>query len=331
MSRSAPKRNYRSAATEQRLQFAVANLGTALDVLLTTPLLEAIRKTHPSSRITTIVTRYAAQILDYSPFVNELIIWPDIRHKHRSGFQLLRKIARRRFNAAVGFQSSGYLNLGFWLARSPVRIGMVPSAQAWTLTNRIDPARLSLRPHTPEYFLAAARDLGVEPPTTIKLHYTVTPTESAAARMILNRWDVDPEKHSIIAIHTGTDEGAAKADMWPSDHFAEVIRHVVERAGHKVVLIGETYERDLGSKLESSPASRSLVDLTSRLSFREAAAVIGQSHLLMSNGLLPQYIARALGIDVVQLDENNRRLSPSDVITAIDTRFMKGPKSVKSG
>src|SRR5262245_33409693 len=262
MSRSAPmRRNYRSAATEQRLQFAIANLGSALDVLLTTPLLEAIRKTHPSSRITTIVTRYAAQILDYSPFVNELIIWPDDRQKHRSGFRTLRKIARRRFNGAVGFQSSGYLNLGFWLARTPVRIGMVPVAQAWTLTNRIDPKRLSLQPHTPEYFLAAARDLGVAPPASIRLHYTVTPTETAAARMILNRWDVDPEKHRIIAIHTGTDEGTSNADTWPAGHFAEVIRHVVEGAGHKVVLIGDTYERDLGAKLESRLASRALVDL----------------------------------------------------------------------
>src|SRR5262245_11690231 len=324
MSRSAPmRRNYRSAATEQRLQFAIANLGSALDVLLTTPLLEAIRKTHPSSRITTIVTRYAAQILDYSPFVNELIIWPDDRQKHRSGFRTLRKIARRRFNGAVGFQSSGYLNFGFWLARTPVRIGVVPTHQAWTLTNRIDPSRLSLQPHTPEYFLAAARDLGVEPPATIKLHYTVTPTETAAARMILNRWDVDPDKHSVLAIHTGSDEGTSNAEMWPTDHFAEVIRHAVETGGHKVVLIGETYERDLGAKLESRPASRALIDLTSRLSFREAAAVIGQSHLLMSNGVLPQYIARALGIDVLQLHENHKQLSPSEVIAAIDKRLVQ--------
>jgi ADP-heptose:LPS heptosyltransferase len=323
MSRSAPKRDYRSAATEQRLQFAIANLGSALDVLLTTPLLEAIRKTHPSSRITTIVTRYAAQILDYSPFVNELMIWPDTRQKHRSGFSILPKIARRRFNAAVGFSSSGYLNLGFFLARTPVRIGMLPAAQAWTLTNRIDPSRLALQPHTPEYFLAAARDLGVEPPPTIKLHYTVRPTEKAAARMILNRWDVDPDKHSVIAIHTGTDEGTSNADVWPADHFAEVIRQVVVGAGHKVVLIGETYERDLGSKLGSSPAFRGLVDLTSRLSFREAAAVIGQSHLLMSNSLLPHYIAGALGIDVVQVQENHKRLTPPEVITAIDKRLMK--------
>jgi len=323
MSRSAPiKRNYRSAATEQRLQFAVANLGSGLDVLLTTPLLEAIRKTHPSSRITTIVTRYAAQILDYSPFVNELIIWPDDRQRHRSGFRTLRKIARRRFNGAVGFHSSGYLNLGFWLARTPIRIGTIPVAQAWTLTNRIDPSRLSLQPHTPEYFLAAARDLGVEPPATIKLHYTVTPTESAAARMILNRWDVDPEKHNVIAIHTGTDEGTPNAAAWPAEYFAEVIRHVVQAGGHKVVLIGETYERDLGAKLESQPASRSLVDLTSRLSFREAAAVIGQSHLLMSNGVLPRYIARALGIDVVELEENRKQLPPSQVIAAIDKRLV---------
>ncbi len=323
MSRSAPmKRNYRSAATEQRLQFAVANLGSALDVLLSTPLLEAIRKTHPSSRITTIVTRYAAQILDYSPFVNELIIWPDDRQRHRSGFRTLRKIARRRFNGAVGFHSSGYLNLGFWLARTPIRIGMMPVAQAWTLTNRIDPTRLSLQPRTQEYFLAAARDLGVEPPATVKLHYTVTPTESAAARMILNRWDVDPEKHSVIAIHTGTDEGTQNSGTWPAEYFAEVVRHVVQAGGHKVVLIGETYERDLGSKLESQPASRSLVDLTSRLSFREAAAVIGQSHLLMSNGVLPQYIARALGIDVVELEENRKPLPPSQVISAIDKRLV---------
>ncbi len=110
----------------------MANLGTMSDVLLSTPLLESIRNAHPTSRITCIVNRGSAQVLDYSPFVNELLIWPNDTRARANGIRMVRKLARRRFDAAVTLSPNPYLHVGFWLGRARIRVGFTPSSQEWT-------------------------------------------------------------------------------------------------------------------------------------------------------------------------------------------------------
>jgi ADP-heptose:LPS heptosyltransferase len=259
---------------DTRLQFAIANLGTIDDVLLTTPLLESVRKTHPTSRITTIVSRNAAQILDYSPFVNELIIWPNDGPRRRSGMQMIRKLWRRRFTAAVVLTPNPYLNAGLLIGRTPKRI------QASSLA-------------------AAAKDLGVQAPNDTKLNYTVTATEKASALVTLSRWGVYPEKQAVLAIWPGT---------WPTDHYREVIEQVSNSASFRIVILGDREERRIVSQLLEKPV-RHTIDLTSRLNFREMVAVLAQCHAVLPGIPLAEHLGSATGIHCLAASEK-----PSQII-----------------
>jgi len=267
---------------EKRPQFAVANLGSIDDVLLTSPLLDSIRKAHPTSRITYIVARGAAQVLDYSPFINELIIWPAERSNRRSGMQMLRKMGRRRFDASVVFTPNTYLNAIFWLGRTPKRI------QTRDLNS-------------------AARELGVQPPDGVQLQYTVTPTERAAALATLARWNIDPEKEKVLAIHPGS---------WPVESYLEVTRQAADLGNCKVVILGDSEERPLASQLATNPSAK-LVDLTSRMSFREQVAVLAQTHLLLHSSSLTGHLAAAIGLRVVSTSDPNIKTA-ADVIAKLN-------------
>jgi lipopolysaccharide heptosyltransferase II len=268
---------------EKRQQFAVANLGRVSDVLLSTPLLESLRLAHPTSRITYIVSRGSAEVLDYSPFVNELIIWPDDRSAWGNGFKMLRRVVRKRFDGAFPLVSNVYLNTAFRLSRTPVHI---PEASSET--------------HRSRYFLSAALKNGFPSPEPVRLHYTVTPTEQREGLMMLSRWNVDPGHHTVIAVHPGTGPALSDKRRWSCHQFREVIHQISVKPGHKVVILGGTEERKADRDLVEG-SNRNVVDLTSCLSFREFVAVLAQCHLLVHNASAPLYLANAVGVPVLSV------------------------------
>jgi len=268
---------------EKRLQFAIANLGSVSDVLLSTPLLESLRQTNPSCRITYIVARSSAEALDYSPFVNELIIWPDDSRSPGNGLRLVRQLARKHFDGAFALISNTYVNAAFRLSRS-----------------RIHTAAPSRGVHRARSFLDVAKDLGPTRPETIRLHYTVTPTEQREASMMLERWNIDPSRQTVIGVHPGTGPTLIDKRRWSVQSFRDVIHHIAAKPNHKVVIFGGTAERDTAAVLTEKPLSN-VVDLTSCLNFREFVAVLAQCHLLVHNASAPMYLANAVGVPVLAI------------------------------
>ena len=285
---------------EKRLQIAVARLGAIGDVLLTTPLLEAIRSAHPECRITYIVGEGAAQALDYSPFINELIIWPDRKADTRSDLQMIRKIAGKRFDIAINLTQSAKLNLAFWLGRVRIRLGFAPVPLQWMVSQTVDVDSLPKDQHRTLYFLEMARRLNIALPANVRMNYTVTPRERDEARMILEQWKVDPSHNKVIAIHPGTSTVWREKRRWAVENFVEVARHAGSHPGWKVVILGGPEERALIPKFSAANIP-GLVDLTERLSFREFAAVLSQCHVLVHNDSAPLHLACALGVPVVAI------------------------------
>lgn len=284
--------------SDKRPHVAVARLGAKGDVLLTTPLLESIRKTHPNSRITYIVGKDAVEVLDYSPWINELIPWPD--GGWRADLRMIRKIERMRFDMAFCLSPSPAIQFAFLAARSPIRVGFAPAPLAWMLTHRTHTAQLPQDLHRTQYYLAAARETGLVMPDPVRLHYNVTAAEGEEALMILNRWGVDPAVHRIVAIHPGTHQRHAEKRQWRADHFAAVARHASDKPGYKVVIFGGAAERGLIEQFASIP-SPDVLDLTSTLSFREFAAVLSLCHLLVHNDSSPMHLATAVGVPVLSI------------------------------
>jgi ADP-heptose:LPS heptosyltransferase len=262
--------------------------------------LEAIRKAYPDSRVPYIVGKSAAEVLDDSPLINELILWPDAGRDRRADLKMIRKIARMRFDIAFSLSQSPKVNFALRATRAPIRVGFTPVAQSWLLTHRIAIQELPRDLHRTQYFLEAARRLGLKIPDPVRMHYQVTQAEREEAQMILQRWNIDPATHRLVAIHPGTSPLYVDKRRWPTERFAAVARHLAGRPGCKTLIMGGSAERGMIEHF-AGIGSPHVVDLTSTLSFREFAAVLSLCHLLLHNDSAPLHLAGALGVPVLSI------------------------------
>ena len=278
----------------------VATIGAIGDVILTTPLLEALRSAFPRAHLSYLVGSTAAPVLQHLPLVDELLILPDQAGPNRwVDFKLMIQVIRHRFDLAICLTRAAKLALIFWLARIPTRVGYSPVPFSWTFTHLIDSCEAETTgAHRTGYFLAAATAIGIPPPDPVRLHYQVTAAERAGAHARLESARCNPRKETIVAIHPGTSRILIEKRRWAVENFIDVARHVMTRPGRKVVLLGGPEESGIAEAFQTALPGR-IIDFSGRLDLREFAAVLELCHLLVHNDSSALHIAGAVGTPVL--------------------------------
>lgn len=103
-------------------KMAAVRLDRIGDLILTTPALASLRKSFPQSRVTAIVSRYNAAVLEHSELADE--IWP-----WRGTLEEIRRLRRERFDLVAVFSpTTASYGLAF-LSGARVRAGYVYSSR----------------------------------------------------------------------------------------------------------------------------------------------------------------------------------------------------------
>lgn len=280
-------------------RIGIALFGAIGDVILSTPLLESLALAFPQAHVTYIVGSTASPVLQYLPFIHELIVVPDEEGTDRwADAHLFWRIWKAQLDWSLCLSRSVKLALAFWLSRSPVRLGYTPIAVPWAFTDCLD-AHAFPSVHRTEFFLAAGAKLGVPRPPQVRLHYRVTPEESRDASELLRSMGAHPNE-VLVAIHPGTSGVLIEKRRWAVEHFVSVARYLLRRPGRRVVLLGGPDERGLSAAFRESIPDR-LLDLTGRLTLRQFAAVLQQCRLLVHNDSSPLHLAGAVGTPVLAI------------------------------
>lgn len=82
------------------------------DVILATPVIEALRKKHPDAEITILVRRGNESLLINHPDLNEVLVWDKGKSKYLNLLRLIRKVRQRKFDAVYNlhrFATSGLI------------------------------------------------------------------------------------------------------------------------------------------------------------------------------------------------------------------------------
>ena len=100
--------------------------GALGDIIMTTPLLRAIRRAWPDANLTYVLGRWSAPILTNNPHLDQVVViddevffrrrWPDV-------WRLVRRVKAGRFD--LGFLLDRHYTAGLfgWLAGIPYRVG----------------------------------------------------------------------------------------------------------------------------------------------------------------------------------------------------------------
>jgi lipopolysaccharide heptosyltransferase II len=293
---------------------AIALIGAIGDVILSTPLVEAIHRAYPGARITYMAGTKAAPALRYLPLIDDLVLLKDSpKSDGLSGIELFRHVRQQRFDLAVCLTRSDRLSLAFWAGRTGRRIGFTPLRTAWTLTDAIDAYG---EPHTSGhrtgYFLAVATLLDLPHPDPIRLLFHISDRERETAHQMLRERGVHPEIDTLVAIHPGTSLISIEKRRWPAERFADVARHMVQ-SGRRVILLGGPDETEL-CRIIAGSLGKHVIDFSRQLDFREFAAILDQCSLLIHNDSSPLHLAGALGVPVIAIFgyQNPKHWGPLD-------------------
>lgn len=257
------------------------------DVVLTTPLLSALRHQVAPRRLAVLVRPEAKALLEGHPDVDAVLV-DDKRGRDRGPVGLLRtarRLRREGFDVVVSPHRSLRTALVLAAAGIPRRVGFRESRGAFLYHERVPRDR---RRHDVERNLALLAPFGGVPDAPA-LHLPVAPAAAERAAALL------PTGHGPLV---GVAPGSVWATKrWTPAGFAAVIAGLAAD-GARCVLLGGPSDMALAEDIRERAGGRATV-LAGRTDVSTLVAVIDRLAVLVANDSAPMHIGCARGVPVV--------------------------------
>jgi lipopolysaccharide heptosyltransferase II len=263
--------------------FLLVRFSSIGDVLLTTPLIRALRARHPDARLVFVTKASLAPLVGDNPHLNDVVTLAP-------GEPLAPLAARlRTLNPTRGLDLHGSLRSRAlrWLVPCAWRgYGKRRLARGVLIATKIDLYGRS-RPVAERYF-AAARGLDVRPDGQPPDFFL-----GAAARARADRWIADHglDGASVVAVAPGA---AHATKRWAPPRWQAVVAGL-RAAGYGVVCVGGPTDRDVAHALAGA------ANAAGELSLQETGAVLARARALISGDTGVMHMATGVGTPVVAL------------------------------
>ncbi|MFI5390136.1 MAG: glycosyltransferase family 9 protein [Bacteriovoracales bacterium] len=188
------------------MKFVINRSDAIGDLILTTPMAQAIKESFPSAHITFIISPKCQDILKHHPYVDEVIVLnPKEKFLKRFLF-LFKKLKGSNFYFFVG--GSSLPNLVAALLRIPFRGGIKSRWPTFLLLNKgIRQRRSEVLKHEVEYNLDLLKPLNI-------------PINDYSPKILLKNKERNPFEKEFIVVHPGM---TGHTLNWPSEYYAQFI------------------------------------------------------------------------------------------------------------
>lgn len=274
----------------------VIRLGSIGDIVLTTPVLRALKGGFPKAKICTIVKGEYVQILEGNPHVDE-IITVDTRGEHKGFWRLVRlakALRREGFDLVVDLHA----NLRSLLISSLVGGRRKIRYRKRWLQRR---AMVYLKGfpvksrHTVDLYLETLRPLGIEAIHRLP-EVSLADEDFRFAQGLLN---AEGAKGGELLI--GINPGAKwPTKRWTAEGFSALGDLLIEKYGARVIVFRDGTNSRFVAQVLSGMAHRPITP-PERLSLGQLTALIGNCRLLVTNDSGPMHLAVGRGVPVVAM------------------------------
>ena len=276
------------------------------DVVLTTPMIKAIKDAWPNSYVSMMVAPAVVDILKNNPYLDEIIVY-DKKNTHRGVLQNLRfilELRRKKFDLALVVHTKNRTNIIAYLSGIKERIGYEQKF-GLLLTKKLSDTRPQGLKHESEYCLDLLRALGIEPRDKT-LFMSSNKEDDDWAESILKDHGVKTED-LIIAIHPGA---SSPSRRWPIYRFTEITKVLLKKYKAKIVLLGGAETVSMAGYI-SDRVQNQTINLVGQISISQLASILKRCTLLISNISGPAHIAVVVGTPVVSIfSMNDAGVSP---------------------
>lgn len=267
------------------------------NLVLITPMLEALRRGFPGRRIVLLVGQSFHEILQGNPHCDEVVVFEKRRYIFHpfDFFRLVKRLRAERFDLALDCShvhafsfSNGLLT---YLSGAPYRVGYGRGNSDLFLNMSVCPQPSGK--HATEAHMDLVRSLGVEVDNP-QMRVYMSENERESIRWYLRQKGVS-EEDLLCGLHIG---GSGKK-RWPVENFARLADELNRLFGMKVIILWGQKEASLLPDLERHLRTTPIV--SDPLRIREMTALIEQCSLFVAPDTGPMHISVAVGTPTVAI------------------------------
>lgn len=290
----------------ERKKILIVRLDRIGDVLLSTPVIDAVRAAYPRAHIAFMVRPYAAAVVEGNPALDEVIVY-DKAMGVAGTLRFVRFLRRKRFDLAIVLHPTSRAHLITFFAAIPERVGY--DRKCGRLLSRRVPhtKQLGLR-HEVDYALDLLRYAGIEPGDG-RLHMPLKEESEERVRRLFASHEIAADD-LVIAVNAGA---SCRSKRWDPARFAALADMLARKRRAKIVIVAgpDAHDKDCAFAMERA-MSEPAVNLAGQTSVADVASVLKRARLLISNDSGPVHIASAVGTPVIAIfGRSDRGLSPS--------------------
>ncbi len=268
------------------------------DVVLTTPVIKALKRQYPEAELYYLAEARPASVLAHNPHLEEVIVLPDellpgkaVLTRCKEQVRFLTSLRKRRFDLAIdlfGNPRSALLTLA---TGARYRVGYDVRGRGRAYNVKI---RRSASPRVLDAYMDAVRTIGVPASDDrTEVHFSTEETKWA------DNW-LDERGIGTARPLTALNPGASwPAKTWSAERFAELARGLIERLNATVLLVSGPGQREAIAGLHALVGHFCPVVETDSLT--RLAALIDRCDLYISNDCGPMHIAVAVGTPTIGL------------------------------
>ena len=267
---------------------AIGDITTAL------PALHSLRKAAPEAKISWLVRKEFAPLIENHPALDEVIIFDRslLSRWWRSGKSLAelkglcKTLKEKKFDLVIDLQGLFRSGLFTWLTGCPDRVGMQQARELATVfyTKKIAPPKQSK--HVIDYYQKIVAELGVE---DTGVEFILPPSNEATeyCKKLLAVEKIDADNFRIFVA------GASEENKcWQSEKFGRLAELITAQFGGQIVIVGTSADSAAAKKIIAT-TNAPITDLTGKTNLPQLVALMHLSKMIISNDTGPGHIAIA--------------------------------------
>ena len=252
------------------------------DVLLSTPLLRALRQHYPHSHLTFLTEPSSARVLRGNPYLNDLLLRPH----HTSWYedlQLLRRVRQARFDLVIDMMGNPRSAVLSRVSRAKHRVAFAHFPRSLCYTTLVD-SRPDVREYTVSKRLRLLEPLGIHT-TDVSLDFVYTAEDAKEVERFLGQHTILPDE--LLICIDPTCQIATR--QWPGESFSQLVDLLSERWGARVLLLWGPGERAYVETIAAGAHAQPL--LIPEWDLAPLAALLHRADLLVGCNSAPLHIA----------------------------------------
>jgi lipopolysaccharide heptosyltransferase II len=269
------------------------------DVLMSTPVLEALAHRYPQAKIDMMVRATAAPLVRHHPAIHNLLVMREGDLEQRRVFlHWTRKLTQRKYRLGLVLWSKFPEALMLKSAKVRFRVGQDSRVMySWMYTHRVRvrSEHGDESSHWVECLLDYARAVGADLDHPQPRFYLDDEARNECTRLLKQRGLEGGEPLAVLHVGRGTPQ---LHERMPTMPFSKIADALAEELGVPVLLTGSESERALVEKVAAG-CKRRVEPLIGVLTLQQLGALLERASLVVANDSGPMHMAAAVGAPTV--------------------------------